>query len=75
MAECDRKIEPNPPAPKVVRLGNRPVVLRFAADNVGDERYWANVAPVGQNGYTGTDNGTGTLGVPRTFRASIEVGF
>jgi iron complex outermembrane receptor protein len=58
-----------------LRLDNRPVVLRFAVDNVGDERYWANIAPVGQNGYTGTDNGTGTLGAPRTYRASIEVGF
>lgn len=59
----------------LLRVKNRPVVLRLAMENVGDEHYWANVAPVGQNGYTGTDNGTATLGAPRTYRASIEVGF
>ncbi len=58
-----------------MHVAGRPVALRLAADNVGDERYWANIAPVGQNGYTGTDSGTGTLGAPRTFRFSIEVGF
>jgi len=57
-----------------MKVADRPVVLRLALDNVGDERYWANVAPVGQNGYTGTDSGTGTLGAPRTVRLSIEVG-
>ncbi|WP_158915170.1 TonB-dependent siderophore receptor [Caulobacter sp. S45] len=58
-----------------MHVAGRPVALRIAADNVGDERYWANIAPVGQNGYTGTDSGTGTLGAPRTVRVSIEVGF
>jgi iron complex outermembrane receptor protein len=58
-----------------MRVADRPVALRFDAANVGDARYWANIAPVGQNGYTGTDSGTGTLGAPRTFRFSIEVGF
>jgi iron complex outermembrane recepter protein len=58
-----------------MQLAGRAVALRFAADNVGDERYWANITPLGQNGYTGADSGTGTLGAPRTFRASIEVGF
>jgi iron complex outermembrane recepter protein len=58
-----------------MRVAGRPVVLRFDAANVTDERYWANIAPVGQNGYSGTDSGTGTLGAPRTVRASIEVGF
>ena len=58
-----------------LHLAHRPVALRFDAANVSNERYWANIAPVGQNGYTGTDSGTGTLGAPRTIRASIEVGF
>ncbi len=58
-----------------LHLAGRQAVLRFDAANVGDARYWANIAPVGQNGYTGTDSGTGTLGAPRTFRVSIEVGF
>jgi iron complex outermembrane recepter protein len=51
-----------------------PVALRVAVNNVADARYWANIAPVGQNGYNSTDSGTGTLGAPRTVRASIEVG-
>ncbi len=58
-----------------LHLAHRPVALRLDVANVNDERYWANIAPVGQNGYTGTDSGTGTLGAPRTVRASIEVGF
>jgi iron complex outermembrane receptor protein len=58
-----------------LHLAGRQAALRFDAANVGDARYWANIAPVGQNGYTGTDSGTGTLGAPRTFRVSIEVGF
>ena len=58
-----------------LHLAHRLVALRFDAANVSNERYWANIAPVGQNGYTGTDSGTGTLGAPRTIRASIEVGF
>jgi len=44
-------------------------------DNVANERYWANITPTGQNGYTGAGNGTGTLGVPRMLRASVQVEF
>lgn len=54
-------------------VAGRPIALRVQVMNVGNERYWANVAPTGQNGYNGTDNGTGLLGAPRTVRASIEV--
>jgi iron complex outermembrane receptor protein len=57
-----------------MKVSGRPVALRLALDNIGNERYWANVAPAGQNGYTGTDSGSGTLGSPRTVRFSIEVG-
>lgn len=56
-----------------MRLAHTPVALRLSVLNVGDERYWANVAPTGQNGYNGTDNGTGLIGAPRTLRASIQV--
>lgn len=55
-------------------IAGRPIALRVNVLNVGDARYWANIAPTGQNGYNGTDNGTGLLGAPRTVRASIEVG-
>ncbi|WP_454884331.1 TonB-dependent receptor [Sphingomonas oryzagri] len=57
-----------------MNVAGRPVALRIAVNNVANARYWANIAPVGQNGYNSTDNGTGTLGAPRTVRASIEVG-
>lgn len=57
-----------------MHVAQRPVALRFAVNNVANARYWANVAPVGQNGYNSTDNGIGTLGAPRTFRVSLEVG-
>ncbi|MDC8759531.1 TonB-dependent receptor [Janthinobacterium fluminis] len=46
---------------------------RLALNNVGDRRYWANIAPGGQNGYSGTGNGTGTLGAPRTVQASLQM--
>jgi iron complex outermembrane recepter protein len=57
-----------------MHIGKRAVAFRVGVNNVSNARYWANVAPVGQNGYNSTDNGTGTLGAPRTFRASLEVG-
>jgi iron complex outermembrane receptor protein len=57
-----------------ITIAGRPAALRLAVDNVGNQRYWANIAPAGQNGYTGTDSGTGTLGAPRTVRLSLEVG-
>jgi iron complex outermembrane recepter protein len=46
-----------------------------AVANITDERYWANITPTGQNGYTGAGNGTGTIGAPRTVRASLQVEF
>jgi iron complex outermembrane receptor protein len=57
-----------------VPIAGRPVAFRINVLNVGNARYWANVAPTGQNGYNGTDNGTGLLGAPRTVRASMEIG-
>jgi iron complex outermembrane receptor protein len=57
-----------------MKIADRAVALRLAVNNVGNERYWANITPTGQNGYNSTDNGTGTIGAPRTFRVSIEVG-
>ncbi|NRF86388.1 TonB-dependent siderophore receptor [Burkholderia gladioli] len=55
------------------RIAGRKVVLRLAVDNLTNRQYWANIAPTGQNGFNSTDNGTGTLGAPRTVRASIQV--
>lgn len=65
----------------VVDLGARyqqPILGRnatwmLAVKNVGNERYWANITPSGQNGYTGAGNGTGTLGAPRTVRLSLQM--
>ena len=49
------------------------MTLRVAVDNITNRHYWANIAQSGQNGYSGTGNGTGTLGAPRTVRASLQV--
>ena len=57
-----------------MKIEGKPVAFRLALDNINNDRYWANVAPSGQNGYTGADSGTATLGAPRTVRFSIEVG-
>lgn len=57
------------------QLMGRATTWRLAINNVTDERYWANITPTGQNGYTGTNNGTGTLGSPRMVRASMQVDF
>jgi iron complex outermembrane receptor protein len=54
-------------------LGGQAVAVRLAVNNVFDERYWANIAPTGQNGYNSVDNGTGTLGAPRTVRVQLQV--
>ncbi|RFC32923.1 MAG: iron complex outermembrane recepter protein [Candidatus Nitrotoga sp. SPKER] len=43
--------------------------------NLANERYWANITPNGQNGFSATGNGTGTLGAPRTLRASLQIDF
>ena len=56
-----------------MKLGGQAVAVRLAVNNVFDERYWANVAPTGQNGYNSVDNGTGTLGAPRTVRLQLQV--
>jgi len=56
-------------------LMGRPTTWRIAVNNVTDERYWANITPSGQNGYTGTGAGTGTLGAPRTIRATMQMDF
>lgn len=57
------------------QLMGRPTTWRLAINNVTDERYWANITPNGQNGYTGAGAGTGTLGAPRTIRASMQIDF
>lgn len=54
-------------------LGGQPFAVRLAVNNLFDERYWANIAPTGQNGYNGVDNGTGTLGTPRNLRLTMQV--
>lgn len=54
-------------------LGGEALALRLSVNNLLDERYWANIAPTGQNGYNSTDNGTGTLGPPRSIRLQMQV--
>ena len=55
-----------------MKIAGKPVTWRLNVDNVTNRRYWANITPTGQNGFNSTDNGTGTLGAPRTIRASIQ---
>ncbi|WP_028223107.1 TonB-dependent receptor [Paraburkholderia oxyphila] len=57
----------------LTKIAGKAVALRVGVDNVANRHYWANITPAGQNGYTGTDSGTATLGAPRTVRASIQV--
>ncbi len=54
-------------------VGGQEMALRLAINNLFDERYWANIAPTGQNGYNSVDNGTGTLGTPRNVRITMQV--
>jgi iron complex outermembrane receptor protein len=56
-----------------MRVAGRPVTLRVAGDNITNRRYWALVAPNGQNGYNAAGSAIGTLGAPRTVRASVQV--
>lgn len=56
----------------VSKLMGKSATWRLNVNNVSDERYWANIAPSGQNGYSGTGNGTGTLGAPRNLMASLQ---
>jgi len=55
------------------KIAGKHVVWRLAVDNITDKRYWANITPSGQNGFNSTDNGTGTIGAPRTIRASLQI--
>lgn len=59
------------------QLMGRATTWRLAVNNVTDERYWANITPSGQNGYTGSTSGnsSGTLGSPRMIRASMQIDF
>lgn len=56
-----------------VKVEGAMVAFRINANNVFDTRYWANIAPTGQNGFNSTDNGIGTLGSPRSVRAQMQV--
>ncbi|CDG85447.1 TonB-dependent receptor [Janthinobacterium agaricidamnosum] len=57
------------------KLIGKAATWSLSARNIGDRQYWANITPGGQNGYTGSGSGTGTLGAPRTVRASVQVNF
>lgn len=59
----------------ITRILNHGSIWRLSINNLTDARYWANITPTGQNGYAGTGNGTGTLGAPRTLRASAQFDF
>jgi iron complex outermembrane receptor protein len=54
-------------------VADKRVTFRFDVFNIADLHYWANVTPAAQNGYNATGSATGTLGAPRTFRASLQV--
>ncbi|OJY64436.1 MAG: TonB-dependent receptor [Sphingobium sp. 66-54] len=54
-------------------LNGQALAFRLAVDNLFDERYWANIAPTGQNGYNAAGNGIGTLGAPRSVRLQVQV--
>lgn len=49
--------------------------LNLSVNNATNERYWANITPSGQNGYTGAGNGQGTIGNPRTVRVTAQLDF
>jgi iron complex outermembrane receptor protein len=59
------------------QLSGRATTFRLGVTNLTDKRYWANITPTGQNGFTGstTDFGSGTLGAPRMIRASMQMDF
>jgi len=57
----------------VSQMMGRAATWRLNVNNLGDVRYWANITPSGQNGYSGAGSGTGTLGAPRTIQASLQV--
>lgn len=59
----------------VSKVMGRATTWRFNVNNLSDLRYWANITPSGQNGYSGAGNGTGTLGAPRTVQASLQIDF
>jgi len=53
-------------------LLGRPATWRLTVSNLANARYWANISPSGQNGYSGAGSGTGTLGAPRQLQASVQ---
>jgi iron complex outermembrane receptor protein len=56
-------------------IGKQALAFRLTVNNVGGERYWANIAPNGQSGYSSANSGAnsiGTLGAPRTVRVSVQ---
>jgi iron complex outermembrane receptor protein len=54
-------------------ISDKRVTFRLDVFNISDLHYWANVTPAAQNGYNATGSATGTLGAPRTVRASLQV--
>lgn len=59
----------------VSQVMGKAAVWRLNVNNLADRRYWANITPSGQNGYSGAGNGTGTLGAPRTLQASLQIDY
>lgn len=59
----------------VSKVMGKAAVWRLNVNNLADRRYWANITPSGQNGYSGAGNGTGTLGAPRTLQASLQIDY
>lgn len=57
------------------QLMGRGITWRLAVNNATDKRYWANITPKGQNGYSGGGSGNGTLGAPRMVLASMQMDF
>ncbi|MES3010564.1 MAG: TonB-dependent receptor [Pseudomonadota bacterium] len=57
------------------RLMGNAANFNVSINNAANERYWANITPSGQNGYSGAGNGQGTLGTPRTVRATAQFDF
>ncbi len=57
------------------QLAGKAVGFNLSVNNATNERYWANITPSGQNGYTGAGNGQGTIGNPRTVRLTAQLDF
>lgn len=54
-------------------INGQDLALRLSVNNLFNQHYWANITPTGQNGYNSTDDGTGTLGAPRSVRVQMQV--